>query len=280
MRILKNIIKKVIILLGLNVSDVGNFLGTINKNAYNIAKGGRSRIKYVNIGGGPFYKRGWGVLDYTGWSYSFAPGTVDWQHNLASTKPLPLKSNSICCFYSSHCLEHIPEKFHGHIASEISRCLIPGGGIRITTPDFDKGYSAIKSANKDFFYPYLCEPGGDIYQAFIGYFCRDYLKDKRDTVDIKAALESKTKEEFIDWVSVDVPEDYIEKNQDHVAVINFDRLKILFENAGLENVEYKNPEESGFHEMTGRGFAWVFNDRFPEGSLFVEATKPMSGAVP
>ncbi len=271
---IKTLAKKIIAALGLNVSDVGNIVGTVRKNAWTLLTGGKSRLRRVNIGGGPFYKPGWGVLDYTGWKYSFAPGTVDWQHNLASFDPFPFPDNSIRMFYSSHCLEHIPARFHEHIFREIARCLAPGGLVRLTTPDFDKGYAAAKAGDRAFFEGYACRPGDDIYQAFVFYFCAGYLKDKYPTEEIRAALNEKSREAFIDWMTCDVPEEWTRDRQDHVSIWHFDRFKELFSSVGIEDVELSTSGGSRSPEMRGAGMAWGFDRRYPKGSIYVEATKP------
>lgn len=271
---IKSTVKRLLRLLGFNISTVGNALGSIRKNLDNFAKGGKSHIKFVNIGGGPFYKPGWGVLDYTGWSYAFFPGTVDWQHNLASLHPLPLKSGSIELFYSSHCFEHLPDTFHPHLLSEMYRTLKPGGIVRITTPDFDKGFEALKEKNMDFFRGYLCNSDTEATQAFVGYFCAGYLRGRLNDSDVENAAMSKSKEAFIEWIQTDIPEAWLRENQDHVSIWYFDKFEKLMREAGFTDIRRSNPGESQSPEMRGHGFAWAFDHRYPEGSIFVEARKP------
>lgn len=214
------------------------------------------------------------MLDYTGWHYSFFPGTVDWQHNLASFEQFPLKNDSVEMFYSSHCFEHIPDKYHEHNFSELYRCLKPGGVVRITTPDFDKGYEAAKNHLTDFFEGYICNKGEDIYQGFIAYFCSDFLKGRLKTSDIRRSLEEMTKKDFIKWGTIDVPEEWVKEQQGHVSIWYFEKFKKMLEGAGFRNFELSTPGGSNFEEMRGSGFAWGFDNRFPEGSIFVEAHKP------
>jgi len=105
----------------------------------------------VNVGGGHFFKPGWKVLDYPFSKYDFVPGAVDYPFDLAAGAPLPFADGSVEFIYTSHTLEHLPEAAVYRFLEESNRVLAPGGGIRITVPDFDAGYAALKRRDADYF---------------------------------------------------------------------------------------------------------------------------------
>lgn len=57
------------------------------------------------------------------------------KHNL--TQPLPVKSATIHYIFSEHFIEHVDKERGKLLLSECFRALIPGGVLRLSTPDLD-----------------------------------------------------------------------------------------------------------------------------------------------
>ena len=99
----------------------------------------------VNIGAGNLWLRpGWKTLDFPSEHYGDYRH-VDIIHDLASGLPFPFDGGSVSIFYSSHCIEHLPDSASRHFFDEVYRCLKDGGIFRITMPNFD-----LDIVNKDF----------------------------------------------------------------------------------------------------------------------------------
>lgn len=121
----------------------------------------------INIGGGKFYKKYWWVLDYRSDYYPHNSVYIDYNFDLTTNKPFPVKNDSTKFFYSSHTLEHIPQEHCQHIFNEFFRCLQKGGAIRITLPDFDEVYKAFQNNDIKFFRIF---PGKNTKERFLDFF--------------------------------------------------------------------------------------------------------------
>ena len=64
-------------------------------------------------------------------------------------KPFPFKDDSVCCIYSSHMLEHLPQHIARGCLNESHRVLKPGGVLRIAVPDLDQMIADYRPADPD-----------------------------------------------------------------------------------------------------------------------------------
>lgn len=268
---LKRIARGILQILGLDITTVGNYLGVIDKKFHRLFDGGLDNIKMVNIGGAHFFKRHWGVLDYTGDRYSFILGTVDWEHNLASFEPLPFEGDTIQFFYSSHCLEHIPEQYIKHIFNELWRCLRHGGAVHITVPDFDAGYDALGRRDEAFFEKIM--KYDSLEATFVHYFGAEYMVDKITTEEIWENYNSLSKADFAAFVTPPTPDKWQAIHQLHVTWFNFEKMASMLKAAGFESIERIKPGESKYPEMRGSSMGWGFDHRNHIQSFFIEAQK-------
>jgi hypothetical protein len=99
----------------------------------------------LNLGASPiWYKNGWLVLDH-----KLKKTTKEAIAGDASRIDLP--DNSCKIVFCSHVFEHIPHYKLPLVLSEINRILVPGGVLRILTPDLEVVCKAYTSKNKLFF---------------------------------------------------------------------------------------------------------------------------------
>ena len=256
---LRRVARKSVDLFGLDPSQVGNYLGLAMK----LTAPRRTRL---NVGGGPFYKRGWAVLDWSPYA-RFLPGTVDYKHNLATFDPWPVPDNSMDMAYSSHCFEHIPARFAAHNFAEAFRVLRPGGIFRITTPCFDRGFAFLSDHH-----PYYLDPTRPL-GSWLSYFGSGYWGKLLAEDEIAAHIGTRAETlEWIDDINPTVPEDWTRREQDHVSVWFSDRHREHMDRAGF--IDFREAQPGDNPDMQGRNIGWAFDHRFPEGSVFVEARKP------
>lgn len=175
--------------------------------------------------------------------------------------------NSVSFFYSSHTLEHIPEKCCQHIFNEFYRCLKPKGCVRLTMPDYDKAVDAFEQNNINFFYPY----DGSIEQRFLKIFA-SLRVGKIINEKIRHDFEHMTKEEFAEYYTkdVDLPTVKNHGHELHVNWWNFKKAKLFLENAGFKEIYPSKPNKSQFAEMQEKK---LFDYTHPTLSMYVEAVK-------
>jgi len=85
------------------------------------------------------------------------PGGLFWiddrflylQHD--ATKPFPIADDSCLWIYSEHFIEHIPQPLALSWLREMRRLLLPGGIIRISTPDLEKYVRGYLDPDQAFF---------------------------------------------------------------------------------------------------------------------------------
>jgi predicted SAM-dependent methyltransferase len=91
-------------------------------------KSAKPRMFQFGTGGHPL--EGWLNTDFQPWA--------DGVYHLDMTKPLPFPDGSLDVAASEHCFEHFSYEEGKNIASELLRCLRPGGLVRMSMPDLDK----------------------------------------------------------------------------------------------------------------------------------------------
>ncbi len=234
----------------------------------------------VNIGGGVFIKRHWKNLDYSSTHYPYRLSVLDYNFDLTGDAPLPFADNSVALLYSSHTLEHIPQRFCPRIFRELHRCLKSGGAVRLTMPDYDKLHDGYRAGRTDFWgrgaSPEECLLNG-LAASMVGKIDARTLREKCGML---------AKDDFAEYVTGLVPLEVQKKDMSmHCNWWNFEKLRRSLQDAGFSNIYRSAPGESRFAEMRDRGsFFGIerlcrmpgirgFDVAHPDESVFVEAIK-------
>lgn len=228
----------------------------------------------INIGGGNFCRMNWKSLDFLGFDkkiYKHNRFFIDYNFNLLTFNKFPFDDQSVKYFYSSHTLEHIPQKYCQHILDEIYRCLIDKGALRLTMPDFDLLYEGYKNSDEEFYELYR---GENIHQKFIGTFAT-HLKNKKRPSNIKRNFDKMSKNKFADYYIRKVDELSQKKiPNNHINWWNYKKTQRMLKRAGFKKIYRSEEQGSKFSEL--RGKSWLghgFDMTHPTKSLFVEAVK-------
>lgn len=113
----------------------------------------------LQLGCGSNVLRGWLNTDLRR-----GPGVL----SLDVTQPFPLPASAFHYIFSEHLIEHLPYVHAGTFLAECRRCLVPGGKIRISTPDL-------------LFLTRLYEDAlGDIEQRYISWHMNRFFDGKQD----------------------------------------------------------------------------------------------------
>jgi len=119
--------------------------------------------RFYNIGAGSFSHPFWTNLDFdSDWYLKNRDNTrMGIQYDLLSLKPIPINSNSAEIVYSSHTIEHIPDKAAQFVFEEVYRILNKNGVFRLTTPNIELAYRAYQENDLEYFhhiYRYSLDP--------------------------------------------------------------------------------------------------------------------------
>lgn len=224
----------------------------------------------INIGGGNFFRKHWRVLDYPFDRYAYPLYYIDYVFDLASNKPLPFEDNSVQFFYSSHTIEHIPQERCQHIFNELYRCLKKNGALRLTMPDFNKGYEAYVNNDEEFFKK--STKGDNIKERFLHFFAT-FLMKKISKEEFKKNFEEMERYQLADYYTSKIPREWQEGAGEHVNWWNFKKAEKMLKKAGFETVYRSTAQRSRFVEMRVIGYKTGFDSTHPEISVFVEAIK-------
>ena len=220
----------------------------------------------VNIGSGSWYVPDWKILEYRGPWYSFyAPGFIDYGHDLTSKNPFPFADNSVHLFYCEHVVEHLKDEWCEHLFREVFRSLEPGGGFRVIMPDTGLIYDRLRERDAAFFKSWMDRDNSSIEEAFCTLVAQSRPLEK---ADIEWRLVSMTKHEFLDWCKQGLEYDW-RRAGEHINWFDFEKLSGMLQAAGFSNVRRSKPQESQFQEARGPKF-----DTRPSYSLHVDCVKP------
>lgn len=171
-------------------------------------------------------------------------GWINVDANLVSSKPdiwadlrykLPFPDSSVDAIYSHHVIEHLPDlDFH---FSEMYRCLVPGGSIRVGGPHGDNAIEAMLAGQHDWFgdWPTQRSSIGGRFENFI--FCKG----------------------------------------EHLTILTKSFLFELAEQAGFDNVEIVLPGETNYPQSISQSvleLEEVVTDKLVK-TLLIEAKKPL-----
>lgn len=238
----------------------------IRKKIYDIKDRKINQKKvYIDIGGNYFVRRHWRIMDYPTSHYFFIPGIIDIKYDLTSGEKFPLNNNSVDLFFSSHTLEHVPQKYCQFIFNEIYRCLKDDGGVRLTMPDFDLAYNAYKKNNIDFFNMY----DGTIEKRFLRYFASHLMENGGD--EVRKKIQIMQKEEFANHYTLEVSRELVKKHEHefHVNWWNFEKAYNMLKKSGFTKIYRSEQRKSKFKEMQSN----LFDYTYPSFSLYIEAIK-------
>jgi len=236
----------------------------------------------INLGSGEFYLRHWRNLDYETDYYKFRRGLIDYYHNLKSPGPFPFRDNQVYLFYSSQTIEHIPQKYCQHIFDEIYRCLKPNGGVRLMMPDLDGGRIALQNNDLDYFAEdmknvanRLQEYDGPIETKFLHLFATYFVHVERlKPQEIREKINSMGYEEYADYLTNKIPDDYQRDNMGHCCWWNYIKLERMLKKSGFETIYPSKPFQSRFPEMRKhKTIRHSFDTHWPNISVIAEAIK-------
>ena len=241
----------------------------------------------INVGGGHFLKRHWRTLDVPHGIRSYWKGSISYPFDLCTKNPWPFLDNSVYLFYSSHTLEHIHPKWLLHNMKEAYRCLKPGGGFRITVPDYDLAADAYENKNLTFFHKDIYgAPNIDMYKdydgkhileyVFLYYFCQ-HMWDRIEVSEIQELYKTLGRYKFADKLVESIPLDLVGINADigsHVNWFNPDKLVRIMKDVGFSEVAIMKRHESRFKEISKEKYrTFGFDNSYPLISCYIEGYK-------
>jgi SAM-dependent methyltransferase len=226
----------------------------------------RPRALRINLGAGNWFVRGWRVLDHQGHWYRFAPGFIDFPHDLTSLRPFPFADGSVDLFYCEHVFEHLNDACCARAFREAYRCLKAGGGFRTVVPDADLIYAKLRANDAEFFRRWTERDNIGLSEAFrvlIG-----HARSPLDEEEFGRRLATMPPEAFLDWCKAGLEYD-LRRAGEHINWFNFAKLARLLREAGFPAPLRSDAQRSVFAEIRGPRFdtrAWY--------SLHVDCVKP------
>jgi hypothetical protein len=210
----------------------------------------------VNIGAGNWYVPDWKILEYRGpWYNFYAPGFIDYGHDLTSSQPFPFADGSVRLFYCEHVVEHLKDEWCAHLFRQAFRSLEPGGGFRVVMPDADLIYRSLAKGDAEFFKSWMERDNSSVEEAFCTLVAQSRHLDKKD-MDRKLA--SMTKHAFLDWCKDGLEYDW-KRAGEHINWFDFEKLSAMLEAAGFRDVRRSEAQQSRFEQVRGPKFdtrAW------------------------
>ena len=243
----------------------------------------------INVGGGHFLKRHWRTLDVPYGARGYWKGTINYQYDLCTKNSWPFLDNSVYIFYSSHTLEHIHSEWLLHNLKEAYRCLKPGGGFRITVPDYDLAADAYEKKNLTFFHKDIYGALNlDIYKEYVGehmleyvfvYYFSHLMWDRIELSEIQELYKTMGRYKFADKLVESIPIDLVGAKAEigaHVNWFNPDKLVKIMTDAGFSEVAIMKRHESRFKEISkvkSQSRTHGFDNSYPLISCYVEGYK-------
>lgn len=251
--------------------------------------------RFYNIGAGGFYHPYWTNIDFkSDWYKVYEETSLSGIHfDLMSLQPLPIGSDSAELVYSSHTVEHISDPAAQNMFNESFRILKKGGLIRVTTPNINLEYRAMRDNDRHYFFwidnysqpkemdrikisaPMNQTP---IEQIFLFHFAGnvstlpiDGAKERITTEEFKRIFSTMKLEDALNYCTSKVDLDVQAKNPgNHVNWWNSEKMTRMLKQAGFKEV---------FNSGYGQSFAppmrnvTLFDSTHPKISLYMEAIK-------
>lgn len=246
----------------------------------------------INIGAGKFRLAGWTNIDHA--SGHYCKNHIDIDIDLLGDYRFPIKNGSVKVAYTSHVIEHLPEKAVLKMFSEAYRIMAPGGIFRITCPDARAAWESLLIGNNEFFRIYdIAEVFNDqrfenkysrtkalrdatVGQKFIYFLAPQRcihidVPVKKVTDEELALLMERPMGEALDEITSVMDEGIRDKNPwIHVSWWSVDKVSQYLRAAGFKNVYQSCPFYSASKLMRDQKY---FDWALPKLSLYVEAVK-------
>ena len=207
---------------------------------------------YLNIGGGlNESKENWRILEYCGdpilrIGYRYHHELIDYNIDLMAKKKWDINDNSVDLIYTSHCLEHLTQDATNVVFAETKRVLKDNGVFRISVPDADLAYNALKNNDVSFFDTFQASEkslnekfdddiSGTIEARFLKFFCT-YKLNHESLYSFKSDVRSLKKEDLFNKYR----DKQILKNNYHAHLnwFNFKKLKEIAINYGFNSEKF------------------------------------------
>jgi len=242
-----------------------------------------------NIGAGTWQHDAWTNIDLPAQSEAFAKIQAPCiHHNLVEDEKLPIPANSAALLYTSHVIEHLPDRHADKLFASAFNVLQPGGVLRIVTgPDADTDFAALLRRDMRWWYFYddadyaaAIEEHGAMKLAdkwllhvatprslYSATPCdRKYSgKEIEDLVESQWSDPAKILDQLTGGLEFDV-----RFPGNHLSWWNADKIMKRLRAAGFANVEKSAYGQSRSHFM--RDLTW-FDTTYPQISVYVEAVK-------
>ena len=238
--------------------------------------------KFYNIGAGSFNHPVWTNVDfYSDWYSDNRKNTKRGiVYDLLSLEKIPIETESAEIVYTSHTLEHVTDKAAQNALNESFRILKKGGGIRITTPNFNLAYNAFQNKDRYFFFNASTKPKDDesIEQLFLISFAR--LISTLENYDVKEKINDEKVNELFSKLDLESALNYctsrcpleIQKKfpQNHINWFTFEKISKMLKTAGFQKIYTSQRGQSIFPVLRN---TFYFDTTIPKLSLYVDAIK-------
>lgn len=241
--------------------------------------------RLINIGAGNFYHKRWTNLDVSSKHYDAMRRGRHVEYNIITHLRIPFPDNSVKLAYTSHTIEHIKDHYIQRMFNEVYRCLERGGIFRITCPDADLFYTAMRLNMFDRFFhrkrawfdkraiPEDRLEGLDyLKMAFAtGLSNAPLLRDENPALweEIKQKYQSLPREDFLNYLSGQV-EFSIKHIACHINWWTVEKVTRFLRNAGFQEVR---PSTYGGSLAAPMCDINLFDNTVPDESIYVEAYK-------
>jgi len=288
---IKKIIKKFFKTFGFEI----NRISKINKCLYHklYSKESINNKMFYNIGAGNFYHPYWTNVDYSFKWYKNDQKAKFISHNLFSREHLPVEDNIVEIVYSSHTLEHIDDKSVEFILKEFYRILKPTGLLRLTMPNVDLVYQALKQRDHSFFSwiqyyskkinmkkVQILKPMSEssIYEIFLFYVASQRSQLHKHKTLFKLS-DNELEQKLITLKFNDFFDDLTSKCDkniqfqypgNHMNWWNYEKITKFLKRAGFNNIIISGKGQSISPVMRD---TTLFDNTHPEKSLFVDVLK-------
>lgn len=251
--------------------------------------------RFYNIGAGKFSHPYWTNVDYdSDWYSANREQTLKGIHyDLFSLDRLPIDDASAEVVYTSHTVEHIPNRAAANMFSEAHRVLKPGGIFRATTPNIELEYRAYKDNDRHYYYwidTYSVERKwkkakfnkplnqATIDQIFLSHFAgsvstlhSDGAANRIDDAELSALFEKLGFEGALDYCASRCPEEIQKKYPgNHMNWWSFDKMSRMLKEAGFSKIYLSGYGQSACPVLRNTAY---FDSTHPKISLYVEAMK-------
>tara|TARA_B100001250_G_C19756598_1_gene770402 strand:- start:508 stop:1332 length:825 start_codon:yes stop_codon:yes gene_type:complete len=249
-----------------------------------------SKNSFYNLGAGQWEHPCWTNIDLPPQKPEFAAiQSPCIHHDFVKETKLPIDSNKVEAFYSSHVVEHIPDIANNNLFKEVYRCLKKGGVFRISTgPCADMDWEAVMRKDRFWWYFYndsdfqktlLKQPKPmTIYDKWLFHvataksiFSSTESEKKYNSDEIEALIfDSKgDKENLLNDLTKDLIFD-ISYPGNHVSWWNYSKLERQLSLAGFKDIYLSGYGQSKALWMRDLRY---FDQTYPQISVYVEARK-------